>query len=793
MLRLLFLCGCGIFTFFVCVAQPIEAIDSTLWQYGYFCAFEAPEKVYLHTDKQVYCAGEYIWFNAYLENSSPLSLLPESNYVYVELIKDSVLTRVMIKRNPQGFAGRIAVASDFSSGTYMLRAYSAWMRNFPDAYMYHKEITIIHPLQALDVDKEEEIDDAELFDIQFLPESGRYLFGHYNEIAYKAVDAKGRGLEVSGVVYNSRDSAVVLFSDSYYGMGKFLLYPKEGERYYAVVQSKGKKEVKATLPLPVETGAAIHITARSGKRYVTTILTESLLDGGLYLVLSNGGEVFFWNRIKDKEYRMAIEEAQLLGGINHATIVDAEGNVYAQRLFFVYPTEEIDVSVIADKEDPKQREKVSYTIQLLDTKQQGVEGTFSLSVTDQYLVPEDSMEHLQSYMLLSSELAGPVENADAYFDTNRPEMREAMDLLMMTSGWRYYDFPVIFGNTAQEAVWEKEYAQSLSGKVTGVFNRVSRANIVVYAPSIDLSRYHALDKSGLFTITELDFSDSTCFVLSCSGVLGSSGYYLEMDNPSYPSVAHYPFIGKTASSLQLPSEDIVNELARTFLGEKVTQLEPAVVLATSSFIKPTINPSPFNQLFEPGQIKERKQLAPFDNMLLTDYLISSFGSLSYGGIDSEGRQRIRSTSAFSATKDNEPVVYIDKIKMENTGDFDNIFLSEIENLVVFRSIEAGALYNSPGGVILISRRRDFATSRHVINTKLLTPQGWQKPSRFYSPNGLGLGEVADFTDKPPHKVPTTNIAQFLFQRVYTAILPPRSSSEAKPPCYMTALTIILAY
>ena len=732
------------------LAQQTQSIDSVLLRFGLFSALQSPEKVYVHTDKQVYCAGEYVWFNAYLENSSPHSLLPESNFVYVELIKDTVLSRVKIKRTPEGFSGRMPLESDLQSGKYTLRAYTSWMNHFPEGYLFHTEITIVNPVQAREsdqtmqilfsvTDQEGETEKADnaplpvLFDVQFLPESGRYIPGDLAVIAFKAVDSDGRGLGISGIVYNSRDSVVSVFSDTYNGMGKFTFYPRENETYYALVRNERGLEQRKELPDLSETGAVIHVAERGGKRYVGSVVTESLIDKQLYLVLSNGGEVFLCNPIVEKEYSVVIDEAQLFRGINHATIVDEEGCVYAQRLFFVYPSDIIVAHIAGDKEAPGKREKVTYSIYLCDTLQRAIQGAFSLSVTDKYLVPHDNSEHLLSYMLLSSELHGGIENPSAFFDPSRPQMNEAMDLLMMTQGWRYYDMPTIFANSVPEPVLEKEYTQTISGKVTGIFNRVNRSNIVVYAPEIDLSLFEAMNRTGQFQIRELDYPDSTRFVLSCTGLRGSRGYYLEIDDPSFPLVTPYRFLGKKGSLSAQQSDDLLYEFGLTYKDEKVTQLQPAVITAVSDFIRPTINPSPFNQHFESRQIRERKQLAPFDGMELMDYIISSFASVMYGGVDEQGSRRLRSRG-FSATGKNEPDVYIEKIKMENTGDLDHLYVGNIENVVVLSPTAAGALYNSPGGVILVSMRRSYVAKNEVINTKLITPLGWQKPSAFYSPN-----------------------------------------------------------
>ncbi len=721
-----------------CSAQDITGIEPALNNFKHFSTLQSPEKVYLHTDKQVYCAGDYIWFNAYLTNNSYFSLLPESNYIYAELItRDTILTRVKIKRCDKGFPGRIPLQTNLPSGKYILRAYTAWMQNFPEIYMFHKEITVINPSDAKnDSFTTRTSKDDSLFEIQFLPESGRYIPGDLAVFAFKAVNTDGRGIRVTGAVYNSNDSLITSFSDTYKGMGKLTFYPASNEQYHAVIRNSQGTELKQSLPALSETGAVVHMTKRGDKRYIHTAVTESLLEKPLFIVLSNGSEVFLCKRITQKEYEIAIKEAWLLNGINHATIVDEEGHVFAQRIFFVYPPDIIKADILADNSEPDKREKVTYTIRLLDTLETGVEGTFSLSVTDKYLVPHTASDHILSYMLLSSELNGVVEDPASLFDFSRGDRSEAMDLVMMTHGWRYYDVPAIIGNTTLGSLPEKEYSQTISGKVSGFFKRVSKSNVIVYSPAINLSHFEPMDRSGKFQIRNLDFPDSTQFVLSCSGQRGSTNYYLEIDIPCFPAVDSCQFL-RNKGTLSEQQIEVLNEYALPYDDEEdemSTLLEEVVVTASRDFIKPEVNPSPFNQSFETRQIRERKQLENYDGMLLMDYLISSFGSITDGGTDENGRRWIISTAGFSTTGPNEPDVYIDQMKMENTSDLDHWYVSDIENVVVLRPTEAGALYNSPGGVILVSLRRGFSQADDNINTKIIAPLGWQKPSRYYSPD-----------------------------------------------------------
>lgn len=102
------------------------------------------EKVYLHTDKHYYNAGEDIWFKAYVVNASTHFPNTKSKFVYVELINafDSVVCRVKIKKDSLGFSGSIKLNEETEPGDYVLRAYTFWMQNAGSDFFFKKQINI---------------------------------------------------------------------------------------------------------------------------------------------------------------------------------------------------------------------------------------------------------------------------------------------------------------------------------------------------------------------------------------------------------------------------------------------------------------------------------------------------------------------------------------------------------------------------------------------------------------------------------------------------------------------------
>lgn len=130
----------------ICVnAQLSDSLFQTKIVSSFRKIVDAPqEKVYLHTDKPYYFAGDTIWLKAYLTNAITHFQSKESRFVYTELInrKNKVIQRIKIPMKDEMFLGSIALPSDIEEGDYYLRAYTHWMLNAAPEYFFSKNIQI---------------------------------------------------------------------------------------------------------------------------------------------------------------------------------------------------------------------------------------------------------------------------------------------------------------------------------------------------------------------------------------------------------------------------------------------------------------------------------------------------------------------------------------------------------------------------------------------------------------------------------------------------------------------------
>jgi hypothetical protein len=102
------------------------------------------EKVYLHFDKPYYAVGDTIWFKAYItmDIHQPSTI---SKVVYVDIMssKDSIVQSLKLQATGSTALGDIVLSDPlFKQGSYHIRAYTNWMRNFDAAYFFSKTIAV---------------------------------------------------------------------------------------------------------------------------------------------------------------------------------------------------------------------------------------------------------------------------------------------------------------------------------------------------------------------------------------------------------------------------------------------------------------------------------------------------------------------------------------------------------------------------------------------------------------------------------------------------------------------------
>src|SRR5690606_3883943 len=103
------------------------------------------EKIYLQLDKDIYTGGSTIWFKSIVTTSLDNRPTNISGVLYVELInpEETILEKKLIKLEKGIGNGHFDLPQKLPVGSYLIRAYTQWNKNFGDDFFFEKYIQII--------------------------------------------------------------------------------------------------------------------------------------------------------------------------------------------------------------------------------------------------------------------------------------------------------------------------------------------------------------------------------------------------------------------------------------------------------------------------------------------------------------------------------------------------------------------------------------------------------------------------------------------------------------------------
>ncbi len=534
------------------------------------------EKIYLHLDRPSYWAGEDIWFKAYLLNSA----IPDCN-LYVELIHSSgeiIDKKILWAQNGLAY-GDFHLEDTVSSGSYQIRAYTNWMRNFGDEWFFRKDIIILNLR-----DKSIKSDFAELkskeIDLQFFPEGGTFVAGVENKVAFKAVDKNGIGIPVEGEIVDDKGNRIITFKSSFKGMGSIVFTPKKGEKYTA--QAFISEDISVKTELPVLQIDAIKLTVNPNDSAKIKLQIsgnpnqmENTQTNEFLLIGQTGGQVCFRKQIAltEKTTSFEVDKNLFPTGIVKFTLFDNEMIPHCERLVFVNHHDFISLEIETEKPDYLTREMVQLEVKAFTKAGNACQANLSMSVYN----PSNSLEtekypkNILTQFLLDSELKGTIEDPAFYFKDDSISTLQALDNLMLTHGYRYFDWEEIVENKMPEIDYQPESSIQLKGKVKNWLTDkpVEDCSVtMMFVKSLLNVQNQKTDSRGDFLFSDLFFYDTVYVSLQAGSKKGKKKNWIEIDdrssvspNPGYlPLNYQYNHDNQFSTSFYLSeiSSDLIN-------------------------------------------------------------------------------------------------------------------------------------------------------------------------------------------------------------------------------------------
>ncbi|WPU98450.1 hypothetical protein SNE26_20710 [Mucilaginibacter sp. cycad4] len=462
------------------VAQTIGQISDSFNKYGQTIV---QEKIFVHTDKSAYITGEILWFKVYNVDATYHKPLGLSKVVYVDVLdsKQNAIIQTKIEMKNGLGNGSVYIPVSASNGNYKLRAYTNWMKNFSPDYYFEKAITIVNPLKSPETQVKALPSD---YDVQFFPEGGNLVAGINSKVAFKVTAPDGRGLsEYRGFIIDQKHDTVARFRPLKFGIGSFLFTPTGGNIYTAVIKSSGTPPVTKDLPAVNSRGYVMAVKDLGSTQVEITVKGAGFEAGELYLFAHTKQSVklAMTASFNSGTASFILDKAKLGEGISHLTIFNSARQPVCERLYFKRPKQNLIIEATADQASYAHRRKVSVDIVAKDFLGQVKSANLSMSV---YKI--DSLQNIDageifSYLWLKSDLRGNIESPGYYLKDADAEADTALDNLMLTQGWRRFQWDnVLSSKTAAFSFFPEYDGHLVTGKITNTRTGGVAKDIVAY-------------------------------------------------------------------------------------------------------------------------------------------------------------------------------------------------------------------------------------------------------------------------------------------------------------------------
>lgn len=715
--------------------KPVEALNN-------FSDRSPIEKVYLQLDRDAYAVGETAWFKAYMYSE----FMPDtiSTNLFLELADDSshIVSRQVFPIFSSTANGQIDIPDSLKEGVYFLRAYSATMLNNNPDFIYNHPVYIFsrrHDAHSLPK--------KSFIHLEFFPESGNLMSRENNVIAFKATNEYGLPVKVNGTVKNSKNETIVTFQSTHDGMGKFQMVALENEKYFATLENDNY-QVKYNLPESCNKCIAFHIAQHltGTVSYLLKQNTDADFHAA-YIIGQSQNRIVFKQDLPASENLIngQIKTGNMSSGILQITVFNKDDMPLAERLVFINNREYLqDARLISDTLNFSNRGKNRFDLVLKDT----VSGVFSVSVTDpRYDLYPIKQENIFSNLLLTSDLPGYINNPAYYFSADNDSVAEDLDLVMMTNGWRRFQWTQLIADKTTAAKYKDEGFIALKGtaKLSGERKNFSNKDILIFVSAFDSSSMIMNTKSdanGNFNIDSLlFFGDAHMLFFDSRKGFKSKNIDITMEHDSLRKFYSLPLLNSkeldALNKYNVASQSIKQNFSNEFFNSNV-KLLPNITIkkknsmqelesryetslfrsaAARTFDLTTENPIGLN-VFE----------------YLTDRIAGInvvHGSSGYQVYDRDYGRTVQYGQKGGPTP---MTIYLDEMEVDPVW-VSSIPLSDIALVKVFNHF-IGGTGNSPGGALAIYTKKgdDVYKNNNWNAANRVTYHGYSVIKQFYSPD-----------------------------------------------------------
>jgi hypothetical protein len=406
------------------------------------------EEIYLQTDRDIYIVGEMIWLKVYKLNAFNKKPDNVSKVVYIELLNHDgyPVHQIKLDVNNTSESTGFALSDTLSSGNYLLRAYTNWMKNYTEKEFAFRNLSIINPFH--DPEKIEiPPTKMEIDTILFYPEGGSLISGIESKVGFCALSQIGSPQFINAAIVNSKFDTVCIAKSEVTGKGIFSFTPDHTDSYMIMFLDEQDKVHRFPLDKAKSEGMVLSLVQSGrGQSFRFKVHSSDNYDkeNSCFILVKSASQITFL-----KEYKLGESNEFIVGrdkipfGLSQVVINDQNGKLLSSRWIYNEIENEFRVNINLDKLDYKVRDKVNVDISVVDADDNPMEADLSVSVTKTSSLNENRLNINNRYNQVYS--AG--QNSGSTDDANE-------DLI-------FYSGP----DFSLESASEFEYLPEIEGKI----------------------------------------------------------------------------------------------------------------------------------------------------------------------------------------------------------------------------------------------------------------------------------------------------------------------------------------
>jgi len=400
--------------------------------------------VYIFPSKEIAETGEDLFFKAYLMDRQTMALSTKSQTLYLEIRteRDSLVWSEKYPIFNGRGDGHIFIGDKWPQGEYFLEGYtrSSFTADTTEA-LRPRRIRVVERVnqmeeittQAVKKDSLDRATTKHRFDL--FPEGGDLIYGVTSTVAFKATYGNGFPEEVFGKVLEDGQEIGEIFC-AHDGMGRFTVTPCQGKTYQVALED-GR-----TIPFPkIKTGGMSMRVLRNNATGIDIRVSASDSVTRDFSILAkfhgipcSGAQ----GTVTGQQVVRLPNELFPIQGIVELTLLDGEDRPVAERLVFVNPEKRLNITATTDEERYNLRQQGKVRIKVTDAEGNPVQAEVAVSIFDKAYLYLPGHENIMSHSYLSEQIRGDIFNPTYYFEETNADRLYALDLLLMTQGWRRY-------------------------------------------------------------------------------------------------------------------------------------------------------------------------------------------------------------------------------------------------------------------------------------------------------------------------------------------------------------------